>query len=236
MRRQGRAKRPQAYRFIADAASDDGSNGEEDADESLGSLVDFIVDDDVIEYETYSEGERTSDSLSEPERPRRARRSPVRSRQTVLRNVIEILDTSDEDNSDVDEGQDILRYTPPPRRTVPIPDLSVLGIDDSPPRSRLPALTPSRKVLGKDWTNERERIAQRLFLELDKKVFEMRLGPEGANAVIEWNNRLLKTAGQAHRKRCADKLWSLGHWLIAVSAKRTEPRFRLIESRCQTKC
>lgn len=194
-----KAKRPQGHRFIADAALDDGSTDEEEADDSLGSLADFIVDDDVVEFATDSEEDETDDSLRKPEARRRTKRSPVRSRQAVLSNVIEILDSSEEDGSDVDVegGQDIIRYTAPPRPKVRLPDLSDLTIDDSPPRlAPLPT-----KTSGRNWADERDRIAQRLFSELDKKVFDMRLGLEGARATIEWNNRLLKTAGQAHKKR-----------------------------------
>lgn len=68
-------------------------------------------------------------------------------------------------------------------------------------------VSSSSKTKGKKptkapkWAMERVRIAQEVFDDLDKRVFEGRLGESGAGAKIVWNKRLLTTAGTAHRKK-----------------------------------
>ncbi|EIW68420.1 hypothetical protein TREMEDRAFT_63589 [Tremella mesenterica DSM 1558] len=213
-----KTKRSAKSIFIDQSASDDCGNLDDDPNESLGSLRDFIVDDDVIEYAS------SSDELESP--PPRRKGKGGSSRRPV-REVIDLVDDSDDDvppsfleyNSAVkeeeegeeDETEDILYYSPPPKKTIEVdlPDLSSLTIDDTPPKSKkhnLPESQSSKKPGRRAWPSEREGIARKLFKELDKKVFDSRLGPDGADAQIEWNKRLLKTAGQAHttRERLAD--------------------------------
>lgn len=72
----------------------------------------------------------------------------------------------------------------------------------------LRASKPSRKIgtakkasKAPKWEVERVWIAQEVFDDLDKRVFDCRLGPSGAGVKIVWNKRLLTTAGTAQRKR-----------------------------------
>jgi hypothetical protein len=97
-----------------------------------------------------------------------------------------ILDSdSDSDSASRDGDDEIIPLAPPktPRRTA-----------KPPPKTK----TPSKKA----WATERVAIAQGIFDELDRKVFDRKLGKSegGAGATLEWNNRLLTTAGTANSK------------------------------------
>lgn len=169
----------------------DASDGEEDSfetappgDDTYGSLKDFIVDDDdVSDY-----GENECIDL----RPG-SRGSPI-----------ELMD-SDEDD---DDNAGIISYSPTPG-PLALPDIGELNLDDSDdeailaPRKQIvpPPRASSTQWSKKEWTSRREVIANQLFAELDAKVFDSRLGAKGAGAYVEWNNRLLTTAGTAHKSR-----------------------------------
>jgi hypothetical protein len=60
----------------------------------------------------------------------------------------------------------------------------------------------SKKSSGRKWIAERERLAREVFDDLDKRVFEGKLSA----TTMEWNKRLLTTAGQANSTR----------WVISI--------------------
>lgn len=181
-------------------------------DESLGSLKDFIVPDDY-------ESSEASGSESDGEEGDEVEEDDIAAHS----------DGNDSDIIPLEDGSDgvdgILHFSPPPRLTsLPdLPDLRLLSIvdtdednsdeeavPDSPkkgkksgkevsttkPESKTKAKTPSKKA----WASDRQRIAQDIFDELDRRVFERKLGSTGAGATLEWNNRLLTTAGTAHSR------------------------------------
>ncbi|RSH85646.1 hypothetical protein EHS25_003786 [Saitozyma podzolica] len=140
-------------------------------DDSLGSLRDFIVDDDGNDDD---EG-----------------RSGVGEHKAE--------ESESDDLDDLDDDGHILHFSPPPRKLA-LPDLSALTLEaDSPPHSparrNIPKSTSKR--FRKEWEQDRVRIAQEVFDDLDKRVFERKLGSYGAGATIEWSKRLLTTAGTA---------------------------------------
>lgn len=258
-----------SYRDKEDIDSEDDYDREEHErkwrtkyyDDSLGSLRDFIVDDDYVSEKWSSE--ESADEVSEEEVPSRRRsradkkdgsRTQVtdpRSTKTkptsagttrvakelatgssvppnthkpitpAKSRIIELLDSDDSDNpANSPEKEDeppaaILHFSPPPSRLLTLPDLSSLNIisesdsDRSPPPTpargstsrRVVPPTPKTPASKKKWVLDRAQIAQAIFDELDRKVFEHKLGPKGAGTRLEWNNRLLTTAGQAHSKR-----------------------------------
>lgn len=177
---------PAALQKLLDLdAEDSGEQSFETAagDDTYGSLKDFIVDDeDVSDY-----GENECIDL----RPG-SRGSPI-----------ELMD------SDEDEDAGIISYSPTPG-PLALPDIGELNLDDSDeevlaPRKQIvpPPRASSTQWSKKEWTSRREVIANQLFAELDVKVFDSRLGANGAGAYVEWNNRLLTTAGTAHKSRSA---------------------------------
>ncbi|KAK8854558.1 hypothetical protein IAR55_003297 [Kwoniella newhampshirensis] len=186
--------------------SDEGQeneNGEDDEggiyyygdDDSYGSLRDFIVDDDEEDecLEVGSSGAE-SDGFEIVDAPP--------SRKTQRREK--------RDDSRFDD-QAILHYSPPTKRPLILPELNRLVIASSDSEADTePALTTRRDKKDKsakrglskrEWAMERERIASEIFDDLDKRVFEEMLGAGGVNARVEWNNRLLTTAGVARSKR-----------------------------------
>lgn len=147
------------------AMADDDS--EEEPDDSIGSLRDFIVDDDEIEYASdASEGDRE-----------------------YFGNGSECSDSSVEI---VSRPKPI---TKPSRTLLDITNLTL----DSPPSSPEPVV-PTKLKPGK-WAIERVRLAEEVFNDLDKRVFESKLGNRGAGAKLEWSKRLLTTAGTASNIR-----------------------------------
>jgi hypothetical protein len=166
-------------------------------DDSLGSLKDFIVPDD---YES-SEVSESEGSAAETD---------DESGRVVHSDGAELEGSDDE----------VLHFSPPPK-LLKLPDLGVLSLVDSDDDDHTPPIldtlrTPGKTKVGtrsatapkgrtpskKAWATERTVIAQAIFDELDRKVFGKRLGrgEGGAGAVLEWNNRLLTTAGTAHSK------------------------------------
>jgi len=109
--------------------------------------------------------------------------------------IVDDSDASDcGESSDKSTHSDILSYSPPPRKVYTLPNLDTLTLsDDSPP----PTSVKNGKKTNKKWAMERVAIAERLFQELDVKVFEGKLGVDGAGTSIEWSKRLLTTAGTA---------------------------------------
>lgn len=173
----------------------------------MGSLKDFIVPDD---YESSVASDSEEVSEDEPvARKGRKRGAKEREMEAVH---------SDEDSDPVAiEPDEHLLHFSPPTRLLTLPDLGGITLEDSEsdaerratpttprrptkvtgaPTPRTQAKTPSKKA----WASERIVIAQAVFDELDRKVFDRKLGKAGAGAVLEWNNRLLTTAGTANSK------------------------------------
>jgi len=179
-------------------------------DESEGSLKDFIVDDDEVSFLSDSEGSHRERFESEEEnsdivelkvdRPTQIDDSdadsdilieeavshPKIGRVSGL-NFLE-FEESDQDLPDVEsDTEDLLDA---------VDDLTIVGR----PAGKGKA-TAKKGVKTPKWAIERVRIAQEVFDDLDKRVFDGQLGPDGAGAKIIWNKRLLTTAGTAQRKR-----------------------------------
>lgn len=183
-RRNRLAGTPAALQKLLDLDANDGAEHsfEEAADDTYGSLKDFIVDDDDLS--DYGENECID--------MRGSRGSPI-----------ELMDSEDED-----EDAGVIRFSPTPG-PLALPDIGELNLDDSDdeailaPRKQIvpPPRASSTQWSKKEWTSRREVIANNLFAELDAKVFDSRLGAKGAGAYVEWNNRLLTTAGTAHKSR-----------------------------------
>ncbi len=193
-----RRGRQPVSRFIADTAAASDSEDDGYSDDSMGSLRDFIVDDE--ESDAYSEEEAS------PPRRDTGKIKPARMAEK------EWLD------SDI-----VLQYSPPPRlkkiaSASCTPGLTalreVISIDDSsdeepsrrPPPQRKneaaqPPETPGKQSRSakRGWAARREVIVDALMAELDESVFRGELVKEhGIKA--RWNVKLLTTAGRAHWK------------------------------------
>ncbi|WVR09359.1 hypothetical protein IAU60_006425 [Kwoniella sp. DSM 27419] len=229
-----RRPKPAALRYIEDQAfASDGSEAEYEED-SLGSLRDFIVDDDESEMSaSEGDGSESEDSdgievLDTPPRGVNTRPKPTQkpsSRPTTHGTL-----------SDGDEG--ILHHSPTKKlHRLVLPDLGSLNIISSDSETE-PRVTPARttKTRGvrrrpepstkssfsaKAWAEERVRISQTIFDDLDVRVFEGKLGvgAGGAGARIEWNKRLLTTAGVARSKRIINNGESRKDFWIELSEK-----------------
>ena len=132
--------------------------------------------------------------LSSDREDGRVQAPAVPSKPTIPEDVITISD--DESGLEVDGLDDyLLQYSPSP-------DRPPVELPHSPPSVKKSTKTAA-KVKGvrankKAWSVERVRIAQELFDELDADVFKGRLKVAGAR--VEWNTRLLTTAGTATDK------------------------------------
>jgi len=191
---------------VAKANSEPEDDYEYHLDESEGSLKDFIVDDDEVSFISGSEGslggleseEEDSDVVevkADPEADSDAD-SDVMIEEAVSHpkigrvsglDFLEEFYESDQEVSDVDGEVDDLLYT--------TGDLTIAG---KPEKGKS---KPKKATKAPKWGIERVRIAQEVFDDLDKRVFDGQLGPNGAGAKIIWNKRLLTTAGTAQRKR-----------------------------------
>jgi hypothetical protein len=164
-----------------------GSGGDdEDEDDSEGSLRDFIVDDDEVEYEedvvSGSEDDGhgdDSDCVLHYSPPRR-----LKKRETIR--------TSEDAILVVDSSEDEPSTSTPDQRARPRPRPKIL----------LPPETPAKpsRAQKKDWAERRVRLANELMMELDESVFDCQLvGKYGVE--VEWSERLLTTAGRANWKK-----------------------------------
>jgi len=191
---------------VAKAESEPEDEYEYHLNESEGSLKDFIVDDDEVSYISDSEGslrefdseEEDSDIVeikADPEADsdadsemmiEEAVSHPKIGRVSGL-DFLENFYQSDQEASEVDNDTDNLLDA--------IDDLTIAG---KPEKGKGKA---KKATKAPKWAIERVRIAQEVFDDLDKRVFDGRLGPDGAGAKIIWNKRLLTTAGTAQRKR-----------------------------------
>jgi hypothetical protein len=196
------------------AKADTDPEDEYELNESEGSLKDFIVDDDQVSYLSDSEGS-IRDMLSEEEDS----------------DIVEVkVDRSHLHNSDGYSDIMVEEAVSHPRIGKAagldfLDDFESDGevLDNEDEDGLLDAIenltiaTPSTKAnKGKKgakapkWAEERVRIAQEVFDDLDKRVFDNQLGAKGAGAKIIWNKRLLTTAGTAQRKRYAHLLFRVG--------------------------
>ncbi|WVQ95199.1 hypothetical protein IAU59_002293 [Kwoniella sp. CBS 9459] len=276
-----KSTRPSVTRYIADQAvgrdedSDSEAEGAEDYDDdSLGSLRDFIVDDDeeLSEYAEDSEGDAVSGSENESDGIEILDSPPPRPRDMIRKGKNEGNEGLDKGRPKVKatrEDPGVLYYSPPRRNKsldleLDLPDLNALTIfsssdeedDDAAPRpsqpppserkakptsrEREPATEKtreqrekerkhkSRKTAGstkadfsaKAWAEERTRIADSIFKDLDRRVFEGKVGgSDGAGARIEWNKRLLTTAGVARSKRTTKNGQTKREFWIELSEK-----------------
>jgi hypothetical protein len=191
---------------VAKAESEPEDEYEYHLDESEGSLKDFIVDDDEVSYISDLEGslggleseEEDSDVVevkADPEADsdadsdvmiEEAVSHPKIGRASGL-DFLEEFYESDREVSDVDGESDDLSKL--------IDHLTIVG---KPEKGKSKA---KKAIKAPKWAIERVRIAQEVFDDLDKRVFDGQLGPNGAGAKIIWNKRLLTTAGTAQRKR-----------------------------------
>ena len=155
-------------------------------DESSGSLKDFIVDD-------------SEDSEEDEEDDGHQHRYPS-DEEAVISDIEEV------DVEGHDYGVEAIVQGKPRHQNLVLPDLSSLNIKDSPPPNRKskprkpisPSLPqPNTKRDKQAWEWERARIAQEVFTDLDRRVFEGRLN----DAKMEWSKRLLTTAGQAASRK-----------------------------------
>ncbi|WVQ68522.1 uncharacterized protein L199_006730 [Kwoniella botswanensis] len=219
--------KPAALRFIEEQAYDQNDSQEEvyeEEEDTMGSLRDFIVDDD---YDSEEEESSASDQDEDDDN------EEVHESEEAIR-------SGSEEDSDSD-GIEILSSPPPKSNKIPgtksdtpswTPDLSQLVIassdsnSDSDESDLVDGRKKNRNIISnkgksdkslfsnKAWIEERTRIANSIFKELDEKVFENRLGMKGVGARVEWNNRLLTTAGVARIKRVTKNGESKkDHWI-----------------------
>ncbi|WWC93320.1 hypothetical protein V866_000154 [Kwoniella sp. B9012] len=224
--------KPAALRFIEDQAYGQNDSEEEEEvykeeEDTLGSLRDFIVDDD---YDSEEEEESSTDDQYEEDGDEEQESNEA------------IRSGSDEEEEDSDRFE-ILSSPPPKSNKIPnsksstswIPDISQLVIassesdsgsdpydlDDGRKKKKKNRNIVSNKgksdkslFSNKAWIEERTRIANLIFKDLDEKVFDGRLGMKGVGARVEWNNRLLTTAGVARIKRVTKNGESKkDHWI-----------------------
>lgn len=172
-----------------------------DSSASIGSLKDFLVDDDDdVEYNS-DDDELPADEFDDEEeevvsRPTAAVKAEIVHLEEWADSDEETMPVDEEESEDEDED-DLLDA---------IDNLTLTGPTTLKKHDKK-AEKPVKK--SANWKIERVRIAQEVFDDLDKRVFEGRLGPDGAGAKIIWNKRLLTTAGTAHRKRSV--ISSVGH-------------------------
>jgi len=174
--------------------------------ESEGSLKDFIVDDDEVSYLSDSEGsmreimsEEEDSDIVEVKVDRshvydsdgdsdimveEAVSHPKIGKAAGL-DFLDDFEDSDQDVVERDDAEDLLDA---------IDNLTIATPSTKAKKGKKTAKAPK-------WAEERVRIAQEVFDDLDKRVFDDQLGGKGAGAKIIWNKRLLTTAGTAQRKR-----------------------------------
>ncbi len=186
-----RTPKPKGRRLIsrfvdAEAGAHSGSEDDEDDDDSAGSLRDFIVDDDEVEYWS-EDGEQDggkagdSDCILTYSPPRKLVKRDILS--DINNAIIDLVISSDDEAVKPRKDSRSL-----PRRAV--------GVNKATPAT--PA--KSSRALKKEWLIERVRLVDDLMTELDETVFDGQLVKQhGVRA--EWSDRLLTTAGRANWKK-----------------------------------
>lgn len=170
-------------KFIDMMARAAGRDSEDDDSDDAGSLNDFIVDDDYIEYENEDSNDEDAYVLTySPTTPKPKKRAPPITSVTV-----DLTGTSDEEDVD------------------PIPSVAAAPRPKARPRAApakaVPTETPKKsRTEKKTWNDNKQKLAMDIMEELDELVFEDKLVKEWKVAPV-WNNKLLTTAGRAHHKR-----------------------------------
>ncbi|OWZ37107.1 hypothetical protein C356_04674 [Cryptococcus neoformans c45] len=226
---------------------DEENGGYYGLDDSYGSLRDFIVDDS--EGENYVEAPTTEEEESDVEIW-----EPTKKKKEIKTVEMEKGDaqSSEEDpkergwDSDCDAG--ILRYSPP-RRPLHLPPLETLTLAvsaDSEPEQgesltkevidKSKTSRPKGNLSKKEWSLQKVRVANEIFDDLDRRVFESKLGERGAKARLEWNNRLLTTAGMARSKRTTANDVNYNEYWIELSEKVLTSEERILNTVAHEMC
>lgn len=196
-------------------------------DESYGSLRDFIVDDDDEEESGDELEEDEEEGFSDVPRSKSVRRSD---KVAKLDTELVALDWPEE-SSDESDAPGLSS-----KNTLKLPDLGRLSLNEPPTSSSAKPKASkserkvegsreklSKKSSGRKWVAERERLARDVFDDLDKRVFEGKLSA----TTMEWNKRLLTTAGQANSTRW---VMSIGTVLPKLMTKSQDDQTRRDES------
>lgn len=176
-------KKNDVAKFFDTMARSTGNDSEDDDSDDAGSLADFIVDDDYVEYEDENSEDAYAYVLTySPTTPK-----PRKKAAPIASITVDLTETSDEEVVD------------------PVPNISTGARPKPRPRAPPAGLQPSEtprksRAEKKSWNENKQRLAMDIMQELDKLVFEDKLVKEWKVAPV-WNNKLLTTAGRAHHKR-----------------------------------
>lgn len=195
---------------------------DDDDDENLDSDDDIGDSDDEEVIRTVSQmGDAALDQVRQRNRPRCSYPADSQSEASFS-------DPAWDDDSVVEGDEDaeheaVIEWSPGPsrpRKRDPLLDFEALTLSDSDeisagpsdtsPRTKWNNMRPHRREIktgakkpsARAWAAERVELADEIFRDLDKRVFDRQLGSEGAGAKIEWSKRLLTTAGTASEPRC----------------------------------
>jgi hypothetical protein len=171
-------------KFIDAMARAIGKDDDEEDSDDAGSLDDFIVDDDYVEYEEANGDEEDNAYVLtySPTTPK-----PRRATAQTKNVTVDLTETSDEDTAEPTAPVVPAGTRPKPRAR--------------PPPAKLPVQTPGKnRAEKKNWNENKQQLARQIMDELDELVFERKLVEEWKVFPV-WNNKLLTTAGRAHHKR-----------------------------------
>ncbi|EAL19473.1 hypothetical protein CNBG4200 [Cryptococcus deneoformans B-3501A] len=226
---------------------DEENGGYYGPDDSYGSLRDFIVDDS--EGENYIEAPTTEEEESDVEIW-----EPTKKTKEIKAVEMKGSDAQSPEEDPEERGWDsssdagILRYSPP-RRPLNLPPLEMLTLtvnadsephqDESLTKKVIDKSKTSKLKDGlskKEWALQRVRVANEIFDDLDRRVFESKLGERGAKARLQWNNRLLTTAGMARSKRTMRNDVSSKEYWIELSEKVLTSEERILNTVAHEMC
>jgi hypothetical protein len=182
-RSRNRKTTKEVSKFFDTMARATGRDSEDDDSDDAGSLDDFIVDDDYVEYEKDDSDDPDAYVLTySPTTPK-----PRKKAAPAVSITVDLTETSDEEDA------------------APIPSVATGPRPKARPRAPInrpqPTETPKKsRTEKKSWKESKQRLAMDIMQELDELVFEDKLVKEW-NVAPVWNNKLLTTAGRAHHKR-----------------------------------
>lgn len=177
--RQTRKAAEGVSKFIDAMAHAIGRDSEDEDSDEAGSLDDFIVDDDYVEYE---DPEDNAYVLTYSPTTPKLRKAPAPTKSVP----VDLTETSDEETTEQGIAAAPTGTRPKPRTRQP------------PARA---IQTPSKnRAEKKSWNESKHHLARQIMDELDELVFERKLVEEWKVFPV-WNNKLLTTAGRAHHKR-----------------------------------